>query len=191
MLSRWGGLLSLVILAFGTTWLEHSLKKVSLTPVVEISDNVPDYTMTNFQTKQMDEQGYLKNELTAETMIHYPNANAKLNAPYMMFYEAGEEKQGQGQLAWTVRSEQGEISPDGEQIWLLGEARLLRHNKSVPLEILSRDIKLELDKQYAETAAATRIISGLHNTKGVGMRVFMLTKQIELISQVRGHYEIP
>ncbi len=187
MLSRWGGWLILIILAFGTTWLEQSLNKVLSKPVVEINDNVPDYTMTNFQTKQMDEQGDLKNELTAKTMIHYKNTNAKLNAPYMVFYEAG----GQDKQAWTVRSEKGEISPDGDKIWLLGEARLLRHNKKIPLEIISRDIKLELDKQYAETAAATRIISGLHNTESVGMRVFLLTKQIELISQVRGHYEIP
>lgn len=183
MLNRWSGLLILVILAFGTTWLEQSIKKLSK-PSVEISDNVPDYTMKNFQTKQMDEQGHLKNELTAETMIHYPNANAKLNAPYMVFYDAGQQ-------VWTVHSEQGEISPDGEQIWLLGEARLQRHNQTPPLEIISRDIWLQLEKQYAETAAPTTIISGLHKTQSVGMRVFMLTKQIELISQVRGHYEFP
>jgi lipopolysaccharide export system protein LptC len=184
MLSRWSGWLILIILAFGTTWLEQSIKKVLSKPSVEISDNVPDYTMKNFQTKQMDEQGYLKNELTAETMIHYKNTNTKLNSPSMVFYEAK-------QPVWTVRSEQGEISPDGEQIWLLGEARLQRYNQSPPLEIISRDIWLQLEQQYAETAAPTTIISGLHKTQSVGMRVFMLTKQIELISQVRGHYEIP
>ena len=185
MLTRWGNWVILILLAFGTTWLEHSIKKVLSKPSVEISDNVPDYTMTNFQTKQMDEQGDLKNELTAETMQHYKNTNSKLKNPYMVFYAAGQ------QVSWTVRSERGEISPDGKQIWLLGEARLQRYNQNPPLEIISRDIWLQLEKQYAETAAPTTILSGLYKTQSVGMRVFMLTKQIELLSQVRGHYEIP
>jgi lipopolysaccharide export system protein LptC len=184
MLNSWSSWLILIILALGTTWLEQSLKEVLSKPVLEISDNAPDFTMKDFQTRQMDDRGYLKTELTAETMIHYKNSNSKLNAPYMVFYEAGLP-------VWTVRSEQGEISSDGDQIWLLGKARLQRYNEKPSLEIISRDIWLQLKKQYAETAAPTTVISGLHKTESVGMRIFMLTKQIELVSQVRGRYEIP
>jgi lipopolysaccharide export system protein LptC len=185
MLNRWGGWLILISLALGTTWLVQSLEK-QFSTVTESHDHVPDYTMQNFTSTQMDEQGILKNKLTAEMMTHYPETNTNLTTPLMVFYK-------NEQPTWTVRAEQGEVSPDGEQVWLLGHTTIQRETafQEKPMKIISRDVWIRLDTEYAETAAPTTILTENSETHSIGMRVFMPTEQIELLSQVRGHYVLP
>lgn len=185
MLSRWGGWLILISLALATTWLMRSLEQ-EFSNSTESNNHLSDYTLTNFKTTQMDEQGKLKNQLTAETMRHYPDINATLIAPYLVFYK-------EGRPAWTIRAEQGEVSPDGNQIWLLGNTNFLWHTQGqqIPMEIISRDVWVRLDTEYAETAAFTTIISNNNKTQCQGMRIYMPSERIELLSQVRGHYEVP
>ncbi|MEN8217085.1 MAG: LPS export ABC transporter periplasmic protein LptC [Pseudomonadota bacterium] len=179
MLNRWGGWLVLISLALATTWLVRSSDD-DLSKQTESSLQVFDYTLKNFKSTQMDEQGQLKNQLTAETMIHYPDSNATLIAPYMVFYK-------EALPTWTVRAEQGEISPDGNQVWLLGNTILGRQQ----MEIISRDVRVQLDTEHAETTAPTTIISNNAETHSVGMRVFLSTERVDLLSQVRGHYVLP
>ncbi len=186
MLNRWTGWLILISLALGTTWLVQSLEK-QFSTVTESHDHVPDYTMQNFTSTQMDEQGILKNQLTAEMMIHYPKTNTKLTTPLMVFYK-------DEQPAWTVRAEQGEVSPDGHQVWLLGHTTIQRETalqQKKPLKIISRNVWVRLDTEYAETAAPTTILFNNSETHSIGMRVLMPTEQIDLLSQVRGHYVLP
>ncbi len=185
MLNRWGGWLILISLALGTTWLVQSLEK-QFSTVTESHDHVPDYTMQNFTSTQMDEQGILKNKLTAEMMTHYPETNTNLTTPLMVFYK-------NEQPTWTVHAEQGEVSPDGHQVWLLGHTTIQRETafQQKPMKIISRDVWILLDTEYAETAAPTTILTINSETHSIGMRVFMPTEQIELLSQVRGHYVLP
>lgn len=184
-LNRWGGWFVLGSLALITTWLTYRLENRE--PVSDHDQaQIPDYTLKKFKSTQMDEQGRLKNQLVAETMRHYPEVNMELTAPVMVFYR-------EEQPAWTVRAEQGEVSPDGNQVWLLGHTTLLRHTQEPQktLEIISQDVLIQKDKEFAETAAATTILSHNGETHSVGIRVFMPTEKIELLSQVRGHYALP
>ena len=184
MLSRWGGWFILISLALATTWLVRSLEE-KLSKSVSLS-NTPDYTLQDFTSTQMDKHGRLKNTLTAEIMVHYPDINAKLTKPYMVFYK-------EEQPTWTVRAERGEVKPDGNQVWLLGNTILLRlaSDQQKTLKIISQNVWVRLDTEYAETAAPTTILTDSGQTHGIGMRVFMPTQQIDLLSQVRGHYVLP
>jgi len=187
MLNQWKGWSVLISLALVTTWLLYSLEEKFLASN-ENSLRVPDYTLTDFKTIQMDEHGHLKNQLMAETMTHYPDTNTHLTAPQMVFYKEN------GQPKWTVRAEQGEVSSNGNQIWLLGHTTLLQQStpsQPEPLKIISQDVRVQLDTEYAETAAPTTIVSNYGETHSVGMRVWIPTEKIELLSQVRGHYVFP
>jgi len=181
MLNRWGGWLVLISLALATTWLVRSLDD-DHSKQTESSPQVSDYTLKNFKSSQMDEHGRLKNQLIAETMIHYPDRNATLTAPYMVFYK-------EAQPTWTVRAEQAEVSPDGKQVWLIGNTILGQPEKT--MEIISRDVWVQLDSEHAETTAPTTVISNHGKTHSIGMRVFLSTERVELLSQVRGHYVLP
>ena len=185
MLNRWGGWFILISLAIVTTWLVQSLE-ADLLVSEDMTSHIPDYTLNDFESTSMDEHGQLKNRLTAKTMTHYPNANANLTAPNMVFYK---EKR----PIWTVRAENGEVSPDGNQVWLLGNTILQRHpeTQQQPLKMISRDVFVQVNTEYAETAAPSTIYHNNGETKSVGMRIFMPTEQIELLSTVRGHYVHP
>lgn len=172
----------LTTFALVTTWLVQNLEK-DLSTSPQMSDHISDYTLHHFQSVQMNEQGYLKSRLMAEKMVHYLQAKTELIAPEMVFYK-------QQQPVWSIQAERGEISNDDNEIWLLGPAHLRRYtpNQLQELEIITRDVRLQRDTQYAETALATQIINVYGETHSVGMRVFIPQEQIELLSQVRGIY---
>ncbi len=183
MLNRWGNWLVLFCLVLATIWLVRSLEEV-LSGTTKINRHLPDYTIKKFKTTQLDEHGRLKNLLAAETMTHFPEANATLTAPYLVFFKEKEP-------TWTVRAEQGEVSPDGNQVWLLGDTTVLRHAQEQTTKILSQDVRVQIDTEYAETVAPTTIISGNNKTHSVGMHLFMSTERVELFSQVRGYHVLP
>ena len=172
-------------LALVTTWLVQNLDKDLSTPH-QMSDHIPDYILYHFQSAQLNEQGYLKSRLMAEKMVHYLQAKTELTTPTMVFYE-------HQQPVWKIQAERGEISNDDNEIWLLGQSHWQRYtpNKIKELEIITRDVRLQRDTQYAETALATQIVSAYGDTYSVGMRVFLPQEQIELLSQVRGNYVLP
>jgi lipopolysaccharide export system protein LptC len=180
--SYWRGFVVLICLVPLVMWLSRGLEN-DFSPPMDSRHHVPDYTLKNFKTIQMDEHGQLKTQLAAATMTHYPDINTELTAPSMVFYK---EKQ----PTWMVRAKQGEVSPDGNQVWLLGDTTLQQHTQGPQkaVEIISQDVRLQLDTEYAETAAPTTIINSHGKTHSVGMRAFMPSQQVELLSQVRGHY---
>jgi len=186
VLSYWRSGLVLISLMLITIGLWSSLKK-DFSDLPKSRLDVPDYTMKNFKTTRMDEQGHKKNQLTAKMMVHYPQANTALTAPDIVFYNK------EGQPTWTMRAEKGEISPDGNHIKLLGKTTLQRQtqNPLQQVQVISQDVFVQVDTEYAETAAPSTIISHNSKTHSIGMRVFMSTEQVELLSKVRGHYVLP
>lgn len=180
--SRWIGWFALISLALITTWFLYTLEEKSPVPLLDVPQ-VPDYTLKDFSTTSMNEEGQLKYQLIAQTMTHYPNVDTQLDAPHVTFFD-------QGQARWTVQAQQGQVSPDGNQIWLKGHT-VIQQEPYLPqrsLKIISQDVKIQQETQYAETQAPTLILNHYGETRCVGMRVFMATKQVELLSQVRGHY---
>jgi len=179
---RWLGWLGLVSVALLSLWLllhfEHS-------PMPSIAEavTVPDYTLKHFTTLNMTEEGVIKNKISAKAMVHNNKGDTVLTAPTLVFYK-------EGQANWYMASEQGNISADGNHVWLLGHANLWQPNENQEkrIEILSKDIHIEVDKRYGETQASSIIRTATTQTAGVGMRVFMATQQVELLSQVRGYY---
>lgn len=156
-------------------------------PITEVEDdfNIPTYTLKDFTTLRMDEQGQLKSHLSAKSLVHYRQKDTKLLVPTIVFYR-------EGQRSWVIRAERGEMSADGNQIRLLGHTVLERESVK-PRErmtITTQDVHMQRDKQYAETAALTTISINNTKTYSLGVRVFISTKQVELVSKVRGEYSI-
>ncbi|HHB93336.1 MAG TPA: LPS export ABC transporter periplasmic protein LptC [Thioploca sp.] len=174
MLKHWW--IILVSLVFVTTWLVRSVDDKSII-IIENNLKIPDYTLKNFETIRMDEFGKLKSKLTATDMIHYPDINTNIVDPIMVFYQDNNP-------LWTVKADNSEVSPKADQIWLLGNTSL--QHKAI--KIISKDLWIKIDTEYAYTNALTTIISKFGETKSKGMQIFMQIEQIELFSKVRGHY---
>jgi len=177
------GWLALIALAFATTWLLQSLEKPAESSTFMDAPQLPDYMLEKFKTTRMDEQGQMKSQLAATSLVHYRDKDTEIMAPYLTFYK-------QGQLLWVIQAEQGQISPDGNEVRLLGQTILWRKDisETKQAEITSRDVRVHLDTSYAETQASTSIRGYNSETRSVGMQVFLSTHQVELLSQVRGRY---
>lgn len=177
---NWFFLFSLVFL---TGWMLYGLQEKP-TAIVEENSQLPNYTLKDFVTMRMDKQGQLKSQLAAKNLTHFKEKDTKLEAPTIIFYR-------EGQPIWIVHAEQGEMSPDGNQISLLGETVLQRESDKPreQMTIKTRDVYMQRDKQFAETEAFTTILSNNTEIHSTGVRVFMPTKQVELSSQVSGRYQ--
>jgi lipopolysaccharide export system protein LptC len=180
-MARWLVGSILVILVAITTWLLRTLEE---TGVANDLQN-PDYTLKDFKTVRLNEQGQLQEQLVAQKMIYREDKITELFVLTIVFYR-------HGKIYWTVEAERGRISADGQEMWLQGQATLWSEEslKQDRVEIASQDIYLRIDQEYAETQAFTTIHSQYTQTQSVGAKVFLPDKRIELLSQVRGHYEL-
>ena len=171
----------LTTLALATMWLLHTLDEKVEVKVIDTSN--PDYIMEKFTTIHTDEKGQLKNRLQAENMLHYSKEKTQLTTPNLIFYK-------QSKPDWFVQAEQGEISGNSDDIWLLGQVHLwqLDDNQQKRIEIMSSDIHIRLDEEYAETTEPTTILMKSGETHSIGVKVFTAQQRIELLSKVRGHY---
>lgn len=185
MIKRWLGWGLLFAFALLSTWLVQTMDQQPLPSGPQA--HIPDYTLKNFTTRNFDEQGRRKSTLVAEALYHYEDANTRLKAPTLLLYR-------QQIPQWYIQAEHGEISPDGNAFWLLGHTNLWQPalaNQPRNLEIISQDVYVQLDTEYAETTKPSIILNNHTETHSVGMRVFMAVDQIELFSQVQGHYQPP
>lgn len=179
---RWLGWLGLIGFTLFSLWLLFRFEP-SKTVLVTESEQLPDYTLKNFTTLNMTEEGIIKNKLSAEVMVYNKKGDTMLTVPTLVFYK-------EGQANWFMTAEEGHISADGNEVWLLGHTQLWQpdENQAKRIEILSKNMRIEVDKRYGETQAPSLIRTATTQTEGVGMRIFMTTQQVELLSQVRGHY---
>ncbi|MCP4697637.1 MAG: LPS export ABC transporter periplasmic protein LptC [Gammaproteobacteria bacterium] len=184
MFARWASFTGLLSLALGSAWLLHVLDEAE-DGSPEDARYQPDHTMENFIATTMDENGLIKRRLQAQKMVHYPVADTELTKPYVVFYS-------EGQAGWHVSAEQGRVSPDGNTVHLLGHTDVWRDSPGQGrIEISARDVLVKLDEQYAETQAPAQLRTPNGEARSTGMKLFMQTRKMELLSQVKGLYENP
>ncbi len=182
---RWIGWIILCVIAFATTWLVQINKSIE-TPdsSVQNEQQRPDYTLKNFITFSMTPEGKIDSRLQAQNMLHYPKSNTKLSTPIMLFYK-------REQPNWHVKAEKGEITPNGEEIWLQGMTTFWREETAdqMAMMILSKNVYFHKPTQFAESKALSIIHNNNTITQSIGMKAYLQIEQIELFSRVRGYYE--
>jgi len=84
----------------------------------------PDYYMENFTAIGMDKQGRRKYILEAERMVHYPDDDtALLDNPHIIQYQPGMAPR-------HTYSESGWMGPDGNEILLTGNVKVIQGKSS-------------------------------------------------------------
>lgn len=176
--------LGLVLAALGTFWLLHVLELEAQHKPLPDDFAVPDYTLKQFNLLSLNQDGTIQRQLQALDMVHFDRADAQFVRPYLVGYEAGLP-------VLYAHSEYGSASSDGKLIRMLGQAWLWRYNAEGQriLELVSRDVTLVPDQEYAETAAYAELRTPGVETTGVGLRAFLQTNYLEFLSQVKSLYE--
>lgn len=145
----------------------------------------PDSFSRRFSKISMTEEGKPKNELIAESMVHYKDDDTtELEKPVFTHFSAEVPP-------WVVRSETGLISSKGETILLAGKVLITRDPAPgvEPVVINTENLTIKPKTDYAETDRFAELISNQNRISGSGLSLYFGEhKQITLHSNVRGKY---
>ena len=132
---------ALLLLAAGSWWLTRAVGPTA--PVFDGSTrHDPDYTIQDFTTTVMNEQGRRRYTLSATLLIHYGDDGVSdLTQPYLVQYS-------EGQAPVYTRADRGQMPKDGHEILMLGNVQSAqgRDPKSAGGEIRTDRMKILLDR---------------------------------------------
>jgi len=152
------------------------------------SDGVrrPDYTVSGLTASMMDEKGHLHRRLTATQLRHYPNeGGSELDDPRLTVFTAETPP-------WIVRSNQGWISENGEELRLPGVVFIDREAgpDTRPVHLKTSDLFVEPSANYAHTDQPVHVTSNADwLTSRKGARVHF-GDQVHLVLIGRVHTQV-
>jgi lipopolysaccharide export system protein LptC len=177
-----GSVLLLWIAASG--WLSHIEEKPRQ---YQPQAHAPDYYLKNFTASTMGLDGRMEKQLSATRMEHFPDDDStELERPLLSIHDAERPP-------WKIRSERGWVSGDKQLVLLQGRVHIDREEAPGirPLHIVTHDLRVQPDDNYAETDAEAQATSHDDWLTSVGMQLwFARPIRVKLLSQVRGRYEI-
>jgi lipopolysaccharide export system protein LptC len=176
---RWKIVIALSLLAIGSAWL---LNRLTDTESIEISvlRHDPDTYMHDLITLTMNQDGTPKNKLYADYIAHYPDDNTtELINPKLEIFRLGKPPT-------IITAEKGWVTEDNEVILLSGNTRLLQLNNEGDreLEIITSDVRVLMDQEYAETDKPTTIFGKKTTIKSTGMNAYFGENRLELLHNV-------
>jgi lipopolysaccharide export system protein LptC len=184
MLSARQRVLALVLAAVGALawWLQEEEK--ALRPHREERGHLPDYTVDDFTTTNMDELGKPFRRLSAVELRHFADDDSsELTSPSLTLFE----KSGP---PWLVHSETAWISADHNLIRLHGEVLIDREAGPTtrPVHLKTRELVLKRKEDYATTDQPVHITSLQDwTTSDAGAEIWLTDKlRVKLLGRVRG-----
>lgn len=153
-------------------------------PVTEaqMPERQVDSYMVNALSRQYDSQGQLEQRLLADRVTHYADSEHSLLAnPDMLIYR-------QQQSPLHIQAEEGEVSADREQIWLRRNV-VLTEQQPEAMTLLTEFLRVELDRDYAETDLPVRLNYPQGRKDAVGMQAYLAEDRVLLLDEVRSYHE--
>lgn len=179
------GILLLAVLA-GVSWLLARQPREALVDPVGRPDVKLNYALYDFSGHLLNDTGGVNLQIASPVLRN--NAESGVGT-----VEAPEIRIHEGPDRWYIRAESAIISPDREQVMLVGDVYLSRHDELTDqmLEISSSDVVLDVTPRTARTEAEVSIRQRGDRVDAVGMRLDMINETYHLLSDVRAHYETP
>jgi lipopolysaccharide export system protein LptC len=176
-------LLLMLALALVTFWLERTVREEPSHPSLRRHD--PDYLVEQFVVTKYNAAGVLESTISAAKMIHYPDDDStELVAPRVVQAKANEPRM-------TLSADRGAISQNGEELFLFGNALLVREAGGGRSEARMRSSFLHVigARSLVRTDREVEIAEQGRTISGRGMEYHNETWQLFLRNQVRGRFE--
>ncbi len=154
-------------------------------PVTNTAEPEVDFYVVNSRTVQYQSDGSRHYELTADRVEHIKASDISLlTRPDLNLYRGTD-------LPWHVRSDRGEVSPEGTEVKLIDNVRVERNDeKGRPTILTTSRMTVLPDEQYAQTEQAVRIEAANGVTTATGMKAYLNDGRMLLLSNVRGQHEV-
>lgn len=174
----------LAALAGATLWLDQQ-SQIAIPVAQEAPAHTPDTIVRNFSAARMDETGFADYTLSANKMLHYPDdESTHLSAPLLSHFEPGKPP-------IHVRSDEGIVSKDGENIYFEDDVEVTREAKGKESQLTVTTDRLHVipEKNIARTNDPVVIANSELHVTAVGMELNNETRKLDLHSKVKGRYD--
>jgi len=175
-----GLMLALALLTF---YLERTVREDDAPPALRRHD--PDYLVTNFTTTTYNRDGAVETVMSAERMVHYPDDDTtELFAPRVMQAKPNQPR-------FSVRAERGQLSRDGDEIFLYGDVLLVRDAAADrPEARMTTDfLHILRDRSLVRTDRDVKIVEGSRSLSGRGMEYNNESRELVLRSDVHARFD--
>ena len=170
-----GLMLALALLTF---YLERAVREDDAPAALRRHD--PDYFVTSFTTTTYNGDGSVETVMSAERMVHYPDDDTtELFAPRVVQAKPHQPR-------FSVRAERGQLSRDGDEIFLYGDVLLVRDaSADRPEARMTTDFLHVLrDRSLIRTDRPVKIVEGGRSLSGRGMEYNNESRELVLRADV-------
>jgi lipopolysaccharide export system protein LptC len=170
-----GLMLALALLTF---YLERTVREEDTPTALRRHD--PDYFVVNFTTTTYNAEGAVETVMSAERMVHYPDDDTtELFAPRVVQAKPHEPR-------FTVRAERGQLSRDGDEIFLYGDVVLVRDASADRPEarMTTEFLHVLRDRSLVRTDRPVKIVEGGRSLAGRGMEYNNESRELLLRAEV-------
>ena len=170
-----GLMLALALLTF---YLERTVREDDAPAALRRHD--PDYMVTNFTTTTYNADGAVETVMSAERMVHYPDDDTtELFAPRVVQAKPHQPR-------FSVRAERGQLSRDGDEIFLFGDVVLVRDASADRPEarMTTEFLHVLRDRSLVRTDRLVKIVEGGRSLQGRGMEYNNESRELLLRADV-------
>ena len=170
-----GLMLALALLTF---YLERTVREDEAPPALRRHD--PDYLVTNFTTTTYNGDGAVETVMSAARMVHYPDDDTtELFSPRVVQAKPQQPR-------FSVRAERGQLSRDGDEIFLYGDVLLVRDASADQPEarMTTEFLHVLRDRSLVRTDRDVKIVEGGRLLQGRGMEYNNESRELVLRSNV-------
>jgi lipopolysaccharide export system protein LptC len=174
-----GLMLSLAALTF---YLDRAVNDEETHPALRRHD--PDYLVVNFTTTTYNRDGAAESVLSASKMVHYPDDDTtELVAPRVVTTKPAQPRM-------TVRADRGQLSRDGEDVFLYDNVVLDREAGAgrTAARLTTEFLHVVRDRSLVRTDRQVRIVEETRALSGKGMEYSNETQHFTLNADVRSSF---
>jgi len=174
-----GLMLALALLTF---YLERAVREDETPTAARRHD--PDYYVVNFTTTTYNPDGAAETRMSAERMVHYPDDDTtELVEPRVLQSKPNEPR-------YSVRAERGQLSRDGDEVFLYGGVLLVREASEHGPEarMTTEFLHVLRERSLVRTDREVKIVEGSRSLQGRGMEYNNLSRELVLRHDVTARF---
>jgi len=175
-----GLMLALALLTF---YLERTVREEDAPPALRRHD--PDYIVAKFTTTTYNRDGDAETVMSAAQMVHYPDDDTtELFSPRVVQAKPNEPR-------LTVRAERGQLSRDGDEIFLYGSVLLVRDATPQQPEarMTTEFLHILRDRSLVRSDRPVKFVEGGRSLTGRGMEYNNESRELLLRHDVQARFE--
>ena len=144
-----------------------------------------DYYMEGVISRHYDVNGQLSHVLSAPRIDHFQDQRRSLmQQPHIQLARPDG-------IPWEVHAALADAEHSSDKLTLRQQVSLSRAAVAnvAPLRMETDTLRVDMQARTAETSSAVRFSSSYGSVSAIGLRANFSTEQLELLSNVEGHYE--